>query len=111
MGKVKYTDFEKIGGILESVALDFEKEKTSPKTIFFSMWQRVIDKKMFELTKPVSVNARGILTVACKNAAVSSELIMRKKDILDNIKTISDTLGIEVSDIIFNHKIWNNIKD
>lgn len=111
MKKILYTKFETAGDVLSSVLKNTDLQAGIKKTTLSKFWGKIVGKKFEELSKPVSLNNQGLLTVACANSFVTSELLMFKPDILKKLEPYAKSLDIYVSDINFSHKIWAPERD
>ena len=109
--KILYTKFETAGDVLSSVLKNTDLQAGIKKTTISKFWGKVVGKKFEEISKPVSLSTQGVLTVACANSYVTSELLMFKPDILKKLAPYAKSLDIVISDINFSHKIWSNERD
>ena len=102
--EILYSDFNSVENILGAVMKNPKLKQGLKNTTIFKFWPKVAGKK-FETPEG------HVLTVACANAAVSSELLMFKQDILKKMNIYSKPLGVEITDINFSHKIWSSTKN
>lgn len=109
--KILYTKFETAGDVLSSVINNSGLQAGIKKTMLAKFWGKVVGKKFEALSKPESLNSQGVLTVACANSYVTSELLMFKLDILKKLAPYAKSLDVVVSDINFSHKIWAPERD
>lgn len=109
--KILYTKFESAGDILSSVLRNTDLQAGIKKTTLTKFWGKIVGKKFEEVSKPVSLSNQGLLTVACANSYVTSELMMFKPDILKKLAPYAKSLDINVKDINFSHKIWAPERD
>lgn len=100
-------DFYTLSSLLGNIsgALDFDKIRK--RTEFFALWKRVCGKK-FENNSKAYDFKNNILTVACQNSYVAQELSMYKRELIKKLNVLTMNLKIEVKDIIFSYKIWEN---
>ena len=105
-----YTDFNSLGSVMNEIVQNSNLKNGVKKATLFKFWNKVAGKKFEQYSKIESLNTDGVLTVACANAAVSSELLMFKQDIIKKINIYAKPLGLEISDINFSHKLWKNEK-
>lgn len=105
-----YTDFNSLGSVMNEIVQNSNFKNGVKKATLFKFWNKVAGKKFEKYSKIESLNAAGVLIVACANAAVSSELLMFKQDIIKKINIYAKSLGIEITDINFSHKLWKNEK-
>lgn len=104
--EILYSDFNSVDNILGSVFQNSNLKQGMKKATVFKFWSKAAGKKFEKYSKAVSLNQSNVLTIACANAAVSSELLMFKSDILKKINQYAVPLGIEIEDINFSHKSW-----
>ena len=64
MKKILYTKFETAGDVLSSVLKNTDLQAGIKKTTLSKFWGKIVGKKFEELSKPVSLNNQGLLTVA-----------------------------------------------
>ena len=103
-----YTDFNSLGSVMNEIVQNSNLKLGVKKATLFKFWNKVAGKKFEKYSKIESLNADGLLVVSCANAAVSSELLLFKTDILKKINTFAIPLELEVKDIKFSHKMWKN---
>ena len=48
------------------------------------------------------------MIIACKNAIIAQELILKKLDILENLQPYVKSLNMTVKDLKFDPKKWDN---
>lgn len=106
--EILYTDFNSAACIIDNVMQNPKLKIGLKKATIFKFWSKVAGKKFEKYSKAQGLSENNILTVACANASVSSELTMFKSDILKKINLYSKPLGVEITDIIFSHKIWSD---
>ena len=111
MKKILYSGLENIGDVVNSLVKESDLNKGIQRSMLFKFWGKIVGKKFEKITRPVSINPRGELIVACANSMVTSELLMFKKDILKKMEPYSKSLNINISDLVFSHKIWKEEKD
>lgn len=109
--KIKKMEMESFGSALDDFKLKYNFETNMKKNTFFKMWGNVVGKKFKEVSKPISINSKNILLIACKHSMVTNELFMLKEDILKKMQPFLKSLDIQVDDIVFNHKIWQDEKN
>ncbi len=103
---VRYSEMFSIASALEEFKKKHNFDAAIKKATFFKFWSKVVGKKFQEVSKPVSINSNGVLQVACKNSLVTGELFMFKDDILKKMQPYTAPLKLEITDIVFSHKIW-----
>ena len=110
MKKILYSDFNDVGSVLDSVIKNSDLQYGIKKSVLTKFWPKVVGKKFENYSRPESLNRSGILSVACANATVTSELTMFKHDILKKLEPYSKSLDLKIVDIAFSHKIWTTGK-
>ena len=111
MKKILYSGLDNIGDVVNSIVKASDLDKGIQRSMLFKFWGKIVGKKFEKITRPVSINPRAELIVACANSMVTSELLMFKKDILKKMEPYAKSLNIEISDLVFSHKIWKDEKD
>ncbi len=107
MKKILYSEFNQIGGILDSVLKGSSLQSGLKKTTLRQFWGKIVGKKFEKVSKPESIQ-KNLLIVACANSFVTSELTMFKLDILKKLSPYTKSLNIDIKDIVFSHKIWKD---
>ena len=74
----------------------------------FSFWGEIVGKKFEKYTKPYAIKNSKIY-VSTKSPALIQELTLFKTKILEKIKTYSSPLEIEIKDIVFNYKNFDEL--
>lgn len=100
------SDFSTVESVMSSVMQNSNLRQGIKKASVFKFWAKAAGKKFEKYSRAEGINANNVLTVACANASVSSELTMFKADLIKKINQYSMPLGIEIEDIHFSHKIW-----
>ena len=103
-----YTDFNSLGNVMNTVLNAPALKNSMKKATLFKFWAKIAGKKFEKYSRIESLTAHNVLVVACANAAVSSELLMFKSDLLKKLNEYAIPLGLEIEDINFSHKIWKN---
>lgn len=99
-------DFSTIKDILENDLSANPKYKFALKcSTLFSFWEEIVGFKFAKFTRPTSIKFEK-LYVECKNSAITQELTMFQKKIIEKIMVYATPLGIKVSDIVFSYKNW-----
>lgn len=109
--KRKEEKFIKVNNILDNIAHSLGIERGIKEITLLKYWEEFIDEKFKDKTKAVSVIKKGeydSIMIAVSSSAVSQELFIRKRNILNKISPIAFSLGFKIKDIIFNTKIWND---
>ncbi len=108
---IRYSNIENISSVLENFKKKYNIDESLSKLTFFKFWENIVGKKFKDVSKPVSINYKGVLQVACKNSMVTNELFMFKDAILAKIIPFVTPLNIKITDIVFSHKIWREEKE
>ncbi len=104
----KNNDIQTIGSLVESSifakGLDNDKMRSVIKhSTIFSFWSDIAGRKFENLSVPYAIKA-GVLYVAVKSPVISQELLLNKKLLINKLNSYSLPLGIEIKDILFNYK-------
>ncbi len=110
MKKILYSGLENIGDIVNIIVKDKDLQTGISNSMLLKFWNKIVGKKFEKITRPVSINPDKTLIVACANSMITSELLMFKNDILKKMLPYTKSLNLEISDIIFSHKIWKEDK-
>ena len=109
MKKILYSEMDSLGSVMDIVLQNQNLKQGMKKATLFKFWAQVVGKK-FELVSEISslgeISGKIVLTVACANAVVTSELTMFKQQLIKKINVFANPLGVDIEDIIFSHKIW-----
>ena len=100
---------EKLNNILANVTKNLGIDRGMKEISFFNMWPDIVGERFSKNTKAVSVKKgrhSDTLIVAVSSSLVASDLYFFKSDILNKIQKVSFSLGLNIKDIVFNHKIW-----
>lgn len=111
MIKIKYTEFQSVGSILDTVIQNSDLQLGIKRSTLSKFWSKIVGKKFEKMSRPSSINRNNILMVACANSFVTSELLMFKADILKKLEPYSKSLDLKIEDIVFSHKIWTEEKE
>lgn len=111
MKKILYSGLDNIGDVVNSIVKRTDLQNGIQKSMLFKFWGKIVGKKFKKITRPVSINNNGELIVACANSMVTSELLLFKTDIQKKMLPYTKSLDINISDIVFSHKIWKEEKN
>ena len=106
MKKILYSGLDNIGDVVNSIVKRTDLQNGIQKSMLFKFWGKIVGKKFEKITRPVSINNKNELIVACANSMVTSELLLFKADIQKKMQPYTKSLDIDISDIVFSHKIW-----
>ena len=73
------------------------------QTTVFSFWEDIVGKKFVKYTKPYVIKSSKIF-VSVKSPVIIQELNLYKTKLLKKINSYSIPLGIEIKDIVFDYK-------
>ena len=105
---MKYHNFDKLGDVLMAVAKKSGLEAGISQTVLFNLWTEAVGSRFRKNTKPVKIHNKT-LTIATKSPSVTQELSMFKADIMKKLDVLTKNLDIKIKEIIFNHKVWDEI--
>ena len=107
MEKILYTDFVGTDSIIEKMLEQKEIKKAITRSNLYRFWAKVAGTKFAQKSRPYSMLAGGVMVVACENAIVAQELMLKKTQILVKFKPYLDSLKLKVSDLRFDAKKWS----
>lgn len=107
MGKVLYTDFEEIEGIINSMMTSPQIKKAITKTNLYKFWESILPEKFKGKSKPYGMLPGGTMIVACQNPVVAQELSLYKIMIIKKFEPYAKSLKMKVSDLKFDSKKWS----
>lgn len=97
-----------LGGVVQKLGIDRGMQQIT----FLNFWPQVVGPRFSDKTKAISVSKKGhanILVVAVASSALAQELNMFKLDILKKLYPIAKSLDLDIKDIVFNFKIWEEV--
>ena len=124
MKKILYTNFEGIDDILASMLDDSSKtdkntdygfsnntknliKKAIKRSTLYKFWNKAAGEKFGKLSYPYGMAPQYTMIIACKNATVAQELILRKQELLENLAPYTKSLKMTVKDLRFDAKKWD----
>lgn len=133
MKKILYSNFEGLDDILNSMLntdekpskkfknktddLDINDLSKSSKNLIkrainrktlYKFWNKAVGEKFGKMSYPYGMTANYTMIIACKNAIVAQELILKKLDILEKLQPYVKSLKMTVKDLKFDAKKWDN---
>ena len=105
--KILYTDFENSESIINKLLSSTELKKAVTRNNLYKFWDKIVGKKFSDKSKPYSMIGGGVFVVACANSAVAQELMLQKFQILEKFKPYLKSLHMNVKDIKFDPKKWD----
>lgn len=104
--KILYTDFETTENIVDGLLSSKELKKAVTRNTLYKFWDKIAGKKFSEKSKPYSMAAGGILVIACANSSIAQELMLQKTQLLEKFKPYLKSLHLNVKDMKFDPKKW-----
>ena len=128
MKKILYTNFEGIDDIITSMLDDtkqsrkisddeFSKntknliKKAINRTTLYKFWNKAVGEKFSKMSYPYGMAPQHTMIIACKNATVVQELLLRKSEILEKLTPYTKSLKMTVKDFRFDVKKWDNERE
>jgi len=106
MKKILYTDFVSTDTLIEELLEQKEFKKAMTRSNLYKFWTKVAGQKFGEKSRPYSMMG-SVMVIACENAIVAQELRLKKSQILENLKPYLKSLKLNVKDLHFDQKKWN----
>lgn len=104
--KVLYTDFVEVGSIVEELLEKKEIKKAITRSNLCKFWGKIAGAKFAEKSKPYSMLGGGVMVIACENAVVAQELMLKKTQLLVKFQPYLESLKMKVTDLRFDAKKW-----
>ena len=125
MKKILYTNFDGIDDILTSMLDDTNKsskksddefsnntknliKKAINRNTLYKFWNKAAGEKFGKISYPYGMAPQYTMIIACKNATVAQELLLRKNELLENLTPYTKSLKMTVKDLKFDPKKWDN---
>ena len=106
MKKVLYTDFVSTEEIISVMLEQKEIKKALTRSNLYKFWSKCVGEKFAEKSKPYSMLGGGIMVIACENAIVAQELMLKKTQLLIKLQPYLKSLKMNVKDLKFDAKKW-----
>ena len=106
MKKVLYTDFVTPDEILSVMMEQKEIKKAITRSNLCKFWSKVVGPKFAEKSKPYSMLGGGPMVIACENAIVAQELMLKKTQLLVKLQPYMKSLKMNIKDLKFDAKKW-----
>lgn len=106
MKKVLYTDFVTPDEILSVMMEQKEIKKALTRSNLYKFWSKIVGSKFAEKSKPYSMLGGGTMVIACENAIVAQELMLKKTQLLVKLQPYMKSLKMNVKDLKFDAKKW-----
>lgn len=106
MKKVLYTNFVSTEEIIANMLENKDIKKAVTRSNLYKFWSKVAGEKFAEKSKPYSMLGGGVMVIACENAIVAQELMLKKTQLLVQLQPYLKSLKIKVKDLKFDPKKW-----
>ncbi len=106
MKKVLYTNFVSTEEIIADMLENKDIKKAVTRSNLYKFWSKVAGEKFAEKSKPYSMLGGGVMVIACENAIVAQELMLKKTQLLVQLQPYLKSLKIKVKDLKFDPKKW-----
>ena len=106
MKKVLYTNFVSTEEIIADMLENKDIKKAVTRSKLYKFWSKVDGEKFAERSKPYSMLGGGVMVIACENAIVAQELMLKKTQLLVQLQPYLKSLKIKVKDLKFDPKKW-----
>ena len=111
MKKVLYTNFVTTEEIIAEMLENKDIKKAVTRSNLYKFWSKAAGEKFAAKSKPYSLLPKGIMVIACENAIVAQELMLKKTQILLKLQPYLKSLKIKVEDLKFDPKKWQVEED
>lgn len=108
MKKVLYTDFVTTESLVEVLLEKKEIKKAITRNNLYKFWEKIAGSKFAQKSKPYSMMGGGVMVIACENAIIAQELTLRKTQLLVKFEPYLKSLKLNVKDLRFDPKRWEN---
>ena len=107
MKNVLYTNFVSTEEIIAEMLENKDIKKAVTRSNLYKFWSKAAGEKFADKSKPYSLLPKGIMVIACENAIVAQELMLKKTQILLKLQPYLKSLKIKVQDLKFDPKKWH----
>ncbi len=97
--------------MIEELLEKKEFKKAMTRSNLYKFWGKVAGAKFAEKSRPYSMMGGGVMVIACENAIVAQELMLKKTQLLVKFQPYLESLKIKVTDLRFDPKKWERDKD
>jgi len=109
----KINETSKIGDLIDASVFasgvnGFKLRSVTKHSTIFSFWKDIVGSKFEKFTKPYAIK-HSTFYVSTKSPVVAQELSLYKKTLLKKINSYSMPLGLEIKNITFNYKNFDEI--
>ena len=92
--------------LIAQLSEDSQLKKAITRSNLCKFWTKVAGEKFSKYSKPYGLRKGSIMVIACKTSTVAQELLLRKTQLLVKYKPYTESLGIKISDLVFDTKKW-----
>lgn len=104
--KILYTNFTTTEELVETLLGKTEIKKAITRNNLYKFWEKAAGKKFADRSKPYSMLGGGVMVIACENAIVAQELMLKKTQLLVKLEPYLKSLKLNVKDLRFDPKKW-----
>lgn len=106
MKKILYTNFVATEDIIADMLENKEIKKAITRSNLYKFWEKAVGEKLSNSSKPFSIMSGKIMVIACKNNIVAQELLLKKTQILTKLQPYLKSLKMNITDLKFDAKKW-----
>ena len=81
-------------------------KKAITRNNLYKFWSKAVGEKFAQKSKPYSMLGGGVMVIACENAIVAQELMLKKTQLLVKLQPYLKSLKMNVKDLKFDAKKW-----
>ena len=96
-----YTDFVSTEEIVSVMLEQKEIRKALTRSNLYKFWAKTVGEKFAEKSKPYSMLGGGVMVIACENAIVAQELMLKKTQLLLKLQPYMKSLKMNVKELKF----------
>ncbi|MGN0031097.1 MAG: DUF721 domain-containing protein [Candidatus Gastranaerophilaceae bacterium] len=111
MKKILYTKFQNIDDIIADLMKNAAIRKAVTRANLCKFWNKVAGEKFAKTSRPYSMVKGSVMVIACETPVVAQELMLRKTQLLVKFKPYVESLNMRLTDLRFDAKKWQNIKE
>ena len=101
-----YTDFVSTEEIISVMLEQKDIKKAITRNNLYKFWSKAVGEKFAQKSKPYSMLGGGVMVIACENAIVAQELMLKKTQLLVKLQPYLKSLKMNVKDLKFDAKKW-----
>lgn len=106
--------FNNLNSVLNNVKKELKLDEGLKQQEFIRLWSKIVGAKFQNSSKIAYIysrNSEDVLMVAVSSSSVAQELSFFKEDILNKLKKTAKDFDYNITDIFFNPKLWEEIKN